>query len=397
MLLRLGSLEPPAATTQGSLSAQQRLSSSTSLSPNAPGTPSLGANTAPNSAPALTEDNRPGEEPDRMVHTVEQIYNVLLDASGQNDRIAPKAAAQFVSILRRQTFGYKHSLKQVIARHEIARNQPHLTPFCAQVCSQKEQEAAQTSDAGLSDSDFCAVEVRPQLRGEYLEGRVLEDSPMAPSEVATGASTCTGSESGSMSSGGGVAGGVAAAPQGLTFCTAEPLSSSASDCSGLAATTPWQTHLDGRVQSCFVQFPATGTATTSTTAQLWSVKFATQCEHHMLPFYGVMHFALHRSEASSPQPELTAACVHDIVCLYSCRLQVQERLAQQVAGALHEATGGADVVLVCSAAHMCMVARGVEQHAAETLSTATRGRVEQDAEERSVWVERLLACVQERE
>lgn len=67
-----------------------------------------------------------------------------------------------------------------------------------------------------------------------------------------------------------------------------------------------------------------------------------------------------------------------------------------MAGALHVATGGADVVLVCSAAHMCMVARGVERHAAETLSTAARGQLEWDAAQRSVWLGRLLECVRKR-
>jgi GTP cyclohydrolase IA len=67
----------------------------------------------------------------------------------------------------------------------------------------------------------------------------------------------------------------------------------------------------------------------------------------------------------------------------------------QVADALHAATGGADVVLFCSAAHMCMVARGVERHAAETLTTAARGDLEADAERRSQWLELLLSTAQE--
>lgn len=61
----------------------------------------------------------------------------------------------------------------------------------------------------------------------------------------------------------------------------------------------------------------------------------------------------------------------------------------QVADALREATGGA-VLVVCSAAHMCMVARGVEKHGAETMTTAARGWLEEDAPARNSWLEHLL-------
>ena len=183
--------------------------------------------------------------------------------------------------------------------------------------------------------------------------------------------------------------------------TSQSLSCYSSDCSGVVAPQVWQSHLERRAHSCVVQYSlgtsshcGAGGGTGVDSAQIWSVKFATQCEHHMLPFYGVMHFAVIRSGGVAP--ELTAACVCDLVDLYSCRLQVQERVAQQVAGALHAATGGADVVLVCSAAHMCMVARGVERHAAETLSSVARGHLESNPAQRSVWLGRLLDCVQKR-
>lgn len=114
----------------------------------------------------------------------------------------------------------------------------------------------------------------------------------------------------------------------------QSLSSYSSDCSSVGAPHVWQSHLDGRAHSCVVQFPETtsglfegglaaapaeaGSGVAS--AQVWSVKFATQCEHHMLPFYGVMHFAVLRGGAVAP--ELTPECVCDLVALYSCRLQV---------------------------------------------------------------------------
>ena len=56
---------------------------------------------------------------------------------------------------------------------------------------------------------------------------------------------------------------------------------------------------------------------------------------------------------------------------------------------MHEVTGGA-VLVMCSAAHMCMVARGVEKHAAETMTTAARGWLEGDGISRAAWLEQLL-------
>ena len=80
--------------------------------------------------------------------------------------------------------------------------------------------------------------------------------------------------------------------------------------------------------------------------------------------------------------------------MYACRLQVQERLTQQIAAAVFDASGGAPVLVVCSAAHMCMVARGVEQHAAATLTTAARGGVHEEGDLRGAMLQRLCAAVE---
>ena len=149
--------------------------------------------------------------------------------------------------------------------------------------------------------------------------------------------------------------------------------------------------------------------------------FSSQCEHHMLPFYGELLIAYiaddssassssldASSEAASgpvscsgPQP-LPRSAVEQVVSTYTQRLQVQERITHQVADAVEALlrqrqqqpaqqqqqqeqqgsglAGGAEdagcaggVMVVCDAAHMCMVARGVENHSGSTTSFAVRG------------------------
>lgn len=118
-----------------------------------------------------------------------------------------------------------------------------------------------------------------------------------------------------------------------------------------------------------------------------SVPFHSQCEHHMLPFYGHVHVALIAPEGDSAFNTAAAAAatcesIEAVVAMYTRRLQVQERITQQVADAvaqLHgvpdgdESTARGGVLVVVDAAHMCMVARGVENHAGATTSVASRG------------------------
>jgi GTP cyclohydrolase I len=109
--------------------------------------------------------------------------------------------------------------------------------------------------------------------------------------------------------------------------------------------------------------------------------FTSQCEHHLLPFSG--HFAVMFLNSSSPIDSATMDSV-DRECTYqvdrfSKRLQVQERLTQQVADAfwqgilrLELVTEIEDIVVVCECKHMCMIARGVQQHCSATTTYTTR-------------------------
>lgn len=65
--------------------------------------------------------------------------------------------------------------------------------------------------------------------------------------------------------------------------------------------------------------------------------------------------------------------------VFARRLQVQERLTQQVAEEVQASTAAAGVLILCEAVHMCMVARGVESHASSTVTMAVRGCFAVDA------------------
>ena len=120
--------------------------------------------------------------------------------------------------------------------------------------------------------------------------------------------------------------------------------------------------------------------------------FTSLCEHHLLPFQGQVRVAL------CPLPGLAQSALQRLVLqLISCytrRLQVQERITHQVADGLAALAMQGCVLVVCDAVHMCMVARGVEQHASATLTTAARGLFASDVALRSRVLEQLLTLQQ---
>lgn len=114
--------------------------------------------------------------------------------------------------------------------------------------------------------------------------------------------------------------------------------------------------------------------------QEWHVLFSSQCEHHMLPFHGAARIAVLHSSQSQ---RLTSEQVKLLVLSFSHRLQIQERLTNQLADAVQVVSSAAGCVVMCEAAHMCMVARGVEKHASSTITLASRGLAAEDAVLRS--------------
>ncbi|MFN2316617.1 MAG: GTP cyclohydrolase I FolE [Gemmatimonadales bacterium] len=107
------------------------------------------------------------------------------------------------------------------------------------------------------------------------------------------------------------------------------------------------------------------------------IEFYSLCEHHMLPFFGQAHIAY------IPNGRVVGLSkVARVVEVFARRLQVQERLTDQVADALVEALDPLGVGVVIEASHFCMMMRGVEKQNSRTLTSALRGSFRDNAETR---------------
>lgn len=108
------------------------------------------------------------------------------------------------------------------------------------------------------------------------------------------------------------------------------------------------------------------------------IEFYSLCEHHLLPFFGVAHVAYvpdRRILGLSKLPR--------IVDVFARRLQVQERLTDQVANAIMDVVAPRGVGVVLEASHLCMMMRGVEKQRSRTVTSALRGIFASDSKTRS--------------
>jgi GTP cyclohydrolase IA len=101
------------------------------------------------------------------------------------------------------------------------------------------------------------------------------------------------------------------------------------------------------------------------------------CEHHMLPFFGKAHVAY------IPNGKIVGLSkIPRIVDVYARRLQVQERLTEQIADGLCRVVNPSGVGVVIEAFHLCMMMRGVQKQNSKTITSALRGAFREDPKTR---------------
>jgi GTP cyclohydrolase I len=112
------------------------------------------------------------------------------------------------------------------------------------------------------------------------------------------------------------------------------------------------------------------------------IDFYSLCEHHMLPFFGKCHIAYlpgNKVIGLSKLPRL--------VDVYARRLQVQERMTNEIASTVAKLTSAQGVGVVVEGQHLCMMMRGVQKQNSYAITSAMLGRFRDDARTRSEFLD----------
>jgi GTP cyclohydrolase I len=117
------------------------------------------------------------------------------------------------------------------------------------------------------------------------------------------------------------------------------------------------------------------------------IEFFSMCEHHILPFFGKMHVAYLPGDKV-----IGLSKIPRIVDVFARRLQIQERLTQQIAETLQELLSPRGVAVICEARHFCMMMRGVEKQHSGAITSAMLGAFRDNKETRN----ELLSLVGQR-
>lgn len=108
------------------------------------------------------------------------------------------------------------------------------------------------------------------------------------------------------------------------------------------------------------------------------IEFYSMCEHHILPFFGKAHVAY------LPNNKVIGLSkIARIVDVFARRLQVQERLTNQIADAMMEILNPHGVGVIIEASHFCMMMRGVQKQNSSTVTSAMRGSFRENARSRA--------------
>jgi GTP cyclohydrolase I len=120
------------------------------------------------------------------------------------------------------------------------------------------------------------------------------------------------------------------------------------------------------------------------------IEFYSLCEHHLLPFFGQAHVAY------VPKGKIIGLSkIARLVDMYARRLQVQERMTQEIANALSDAIEPMGVAVVLRAKHLCMIMRGVEKQHSSMITSAMTGCFLQDSRTRNELMELLRDSIHE--
>lgn len=108
------------------------------------------------------------------------------------------------------------------------------------------------------------------------------------------------------------------------------------------------------------------------------IEFYSMCEHHMIPFFGRVHVGY------LPKGKVIGLSkVARIVDVFARRLQIQERMTNQIADAMVDILTPMGVGVVVEASHLCMMMRGVQKQNSSTITSAMRGLFKKDARTRA--------------
>jgi GTP cyclohydrolase I len=115
------------------------------------------------------------------------------------------------------------------------------------------------------------------------------------------------------------------------------------------------------------------------------IEFYSLCEHHLIPFFGKCHVAY------IPDKKVVGLSkIPRLVNMFARRLQIQERLTNQIANAIQQKIVPLGVGVVVEARHLCMVMRGVEKESSQTVTSAMLGSFKENPKTR----EEFLSLIQ---
>ncbi len=110
------------------------------------------------------------------------------------------------------------------------------------------------------------------------------------------------------------------------------------------------------------------------------IPFHSMCEHHILPFYGVVHIGYIPNDTGRV---VGASKLARVVEIFAKRLQIQERMTTQIAEAIVSGLNPDGVGVIVQAEHLCMIMRGIKKPGSAIITSALRGTFRHRAETRA--------------